>query len=302
MINGSFLSVKRIIRRYNMWNQMKTVILLSVLSGLLLLFGGMFAGRTGIIFAFAIALMMNFFSYFYSDKIVLALYRAREADPSEHRDLYNIVRDLAQRANLPMPKIYIVPLEIPNAFATGRNPQKSVVAVTQGLLNMMTYEELEGVLGHELSHIKHRDILISTVAATIASALMMLANMAKWAAIFGGFARSDDDDNNIFVLLISAILVPIIAVLLQAAISRSREYLADAGSARITGNPEGLARALEKIAGFSNRYRVVPPTPAHGVTAHMFIYNPFSGMSLLNLFSTHPPVEERIRRLRSGSY
>jgi heat shock protein HtpX len=221
------------------------------------------------------------------------MYKAREATPNQAPELYSIIQDLARKAELPTPRIYIIPQESPNAFATGRDPEHAVVAVTQGLLNIMDREELAGVLGHELGHVKNRDILIGSIAATMAGAIMMLASIARWSAIFGG--RSDDEEGmGGLGLIIMSILAPIAAVLIQTAISRSREYLADSSGARFSGNNEGLARALEKLGNYSARI----PADANPSTAHMFIVNPLSGQRLMSLFSTHPPLEDRIARLR----
>ena len=278
-------------------NTIKTVFLLGALTGLLILIGGYFGGRQGMIIAFVIAVVMNFGSYWFSDKIVLRMYSASEVSESDAPELYASVRNLSLKAGLPMPRVFIIPDETPNAFATGRNEKHAVVAVTQGILRILNREELEGVIAHELSHIKDRDILIGSIAATIAGAIMMLANMAQWAAIFGG-GRSDDEEGGgggTIGLIVMAILAPIAATLIQMAISRSREYLADSEGAQVSGNPYGLASALEKLSSASQ----VVPMHANPSTAHMFIVNPLSGRSLMNLFSTHPPVEERVARLRS---
>lgn len=277
-------------------NSLKTVILLGLLTGLLMFLGGLFGGKSGVTIAFLFAVVMNFGAYWFSDKIVLSMYHAKEVTENEAPWLYNLVRNLTMRANLPMPRVYIIPSETPNAFATGRNEKHAAVAVTEGILRLLDREELEGVLAHELTHIKNRDILISSIAATIAGAIMMLANMAQWAAIFGG-TRSDDDEGGaggIIGLLVMAILAPIAATLIQMAISRSREYMADEGGAKISGKPYALANALEKLA----RGKEIMPMDANPSTAHMFIVNPLSGRALMNLFSTHPPIEERIARLR----
>jgi heat shock protein HtpX len=246
--------------------------------------------------AFILALLMNAGSYWFSDKIVLAMYRAQPIEESQTPQLYQIVRELAAEAHLPMPRIYMIPQDAPNAFATGRNPENAVVAVTEGIMRILTPAELKGVLGHELGHVRNRDILVSSIAATLAGAIMILANMARWAAIFGGFRGGDDDrEGGVLGLIVTAILAPIAAMLIQLAISRSREYLADETGAHLAHNPEGLARALEKLAAASERM----PMNADPSTAHMFIVNPLSGRALAGLFSTHPPIEERIRRLRS---
>lgn len=276
-------------------NTLKTVILLGILTGLLMFFGGLFGGKTGVTIAFLFAVIMNFGAYWFSDKIVLSMYHAREVTEREAPELYAIVKNLALRAGLPMPRVYIIPEETPNAFATGRNERHAAVAVTEGILRILTRDELEGVLAHELTHIKNRDILISSIAATIAGAIVMLANMAQWAAIFGG-GRSEDEEGagGIISLLVMAILAPIAATLIQMAISRSREFMADEGGAKISGKPYGLAGALEKLARASQMI----PMAANPATSHMFIVNPLSARTFMKLFSTHPPIEERIARLR----
>lgn len=281
-----------------MANSIKTVLLLGALTGLLMFIGGLIGGRGGVYIAFIFAVIMNFGSYWFSDKIVLRMYRAQEVSESSAPGLFNIVRNLALKANLPMPRVFIIPEETPNAFATGRNEKHAVVAVTEGIMRILNKEELEGVIAHELSHIKHKDMLIGSIAATIAGAISMLATMAQWTAILGGGSSSssdDDDHGGIIGLLAMAILAPIAATIIQMTISRSREYLADAGAAGITKNPYGLAAALEKLTRASQ----VVPLDANPSTAHMFIVNPLSGKAFMNLFSTHPPLEERIARLRS---
>lgn len=275
-------------------NTLKTGILLGALTGLLMLIGGYFGGQQGVVIAFFFALVMNFGSYWFSDKIVLSIYRATEVSESQAPELYTIVKTLALRAGLPMPRIYIVPGDTPNAFATGRNEKHAVVAVTEGILRLLNSDELEGVIAHELTHIKNRDMLIGSIAATIAGAVMMLASMAKWAAIFGVGNRDDDEGSGIFGLIIMAILAPIAAMLIQMAISRSREYLADEGGSRISGKPYGLASALGKLSQASQAI----PMDANPSTAHMFIVNPLTGRSMTSLFSTHPPMEKRIARLK----
>ncbi|MGA7877654.1 MAG: zinc metalloprotease HtpX [Desulfoferrobacter sp.] len=281
-----------------MENKLRTTLLLAVLTALIIFIGRLFGGSQGMVIAFVLAAVMNLGSYWFSDKIVLAMYRAQPLDEQQAPEIYRIVRELASQANIPMPKVYLIPQDTPNAFATGRNPQHAVVAVTEGLWRLLTPDEIRGVLAHELGHVKNRDILISSIAATLAGVVMILANMARWAAIFGGFRGSDEDEGGggIIGLLVTAILAPIAAMLIQMAISRSREYLADETGAKLSHSPESLASALEKLARASQR---LPMHDARPETAHMFIVNPLSGKSLANLFSTHPPIEERIRRLRS---
>jgi heat shock protein HtpX len=283
----------RVLGGEKMGNWFKTTLLLGVMTVLIVFIGGLFGGQQGMILAFVLAIGMNFFSYWFSDKIVLKMYRATEAGPGEHPELYRMVSELADRAQLPMPKVYVIPKDSPNAFATGRNPEHAVVAVTEGLLRTMGRDEVKGVLAHELAHVKNRDILIGSIAATMAGAIMILASMARWTAFLGG---SDDDEGGLGAigLIVMSLLAPIAAMLIQMAISRSREYQADATGARFAGSPQGLARALEKLGAYSRRL----PMEANPSTAHMFIVNPLSGRSLMRLFSTHPPLEERIARLR----
>ena len=280
-------------------NYFKTTILLIALTLLLVWVGSMFGGRQGAVYAFAIAMGMNFFSYWFSDKIVLKMYGAKEVSDQESPAYYGIVKELVDRAGLPMPRTYIIPTQAMNAFATGRNPGHAAVAVTEGMLNSLSREELRGVLGHELAHVRNRDILISTIVATIAGAVMMLANMARWASIFGGYGGRNDEEEGSggggFGILFLAILAPIAALLIQMAISRSREYAADKGGAQLTGSPLGLASALEKL----QQAAMVRPMDAGQTTAHLFIVNPLSGRSFAAIFSTHPPIEERIKRLRA---
>ena len=278
-----------------MGNQVRTTILLAVMTALILWIGQIMGGRQGMTIALLLAAGMNFFSYWYSDKIVLKMYRAQEVDRTQAPELYEIVQTLSGKAGLPMPKLFVVPSEAPNAFATGRNPEHAVVAVTQGLLKIMDRDELSGVLAHELAHVKNRDILVGSIAATMAGAIMVLASMARWSAIFGWGGRSDDEGGGgVIGLIAMSILAPLAAMIIQMAISRSREYLADSSGSRFAGSSEGLARALEKLGRFSKKL----PMHAHPSTAHMFIVNPLSGKSLMSLFSTHPPLEERIARLR----
>ena len=279
-----------------MENWFKTTLLLGVMTALVVFIGGLFGGRQGMILAFFIAIAMNFFSYWYSDKIVLKMYKAHEVNPQEFPGLYHAVEQLARNADLPIPKIYIIPEESPNAFATGRNPEHAVIAVTEGLLRTMGNEEATGVLAHEMSHIKNRDILIGSIAATMGGAIMVLASMARWSAFFGGGSRDDEGGGGLGAvgLIVMSILAPLAAMVIQMAISRSREYLADATGAQLAGNSEGLAKALEKLGAYSRK----APMHANPSTAHMFIVNPLSGGKLSNLFSTHPPLEDRIARLR----
>lgn len=276
-------------------NSLKTALLLGGLTGLLLLIGGYFGGKGGVVIAFIFAVVMNFGAYWFSDKLILRMYSAQEVTPSQAPELYSLVKDLAMKASLPVPKIYIIPEDTPNAFATGRDEQHAVVAVTEGIMRILNRDELEGVLAHELTHIKNRDMLIGSIAATLAGAIVMLANMAQWAAIFGGASRDDEDGGGVIGLIFMAILAPLAATIIQMAISRSREYMADDGGARISGKPYGLASALEKLSRSSQTV----PMDANPSTAHMFIVNPLSGRALMNLFSTHPPIDERIARLRS---
>jgi heat shock protein HtpX len=280
-----------------MSNIFKTGLLLAVLTAMLVLLGGAIGGQQGMMIAFFIALAMNFVSYWFSDKIVLAAYGARPIDEAAAPRLYAIVHRLATRAGIPMPRVYLIPSETPNAFATGRNPQHAVVAVTEGIMRILDEEELEGVLAHELSHVKNRDVLISTVAATLAGAITYLAHMAQWAAMFGGRSRDDEEGgSNPIAMILLAVLAPIAALLVQMAVSRSREFQADATGARVAGRPWGLAKALEKLQMANQAMPMADATPA---TAHLFIVNPLSGQTLMRLFSTHPPLEERIARLRA---
>jgi len=277
-------------------NTIRTTLLLGALTGLLMLIGGYFGGKGGVVIAFLFAMVMNFGSYWFSDKIVLRMYKAQEISESQAPELYGIVKNLALRGNLPMPRVYVIPENTPNAFATGRDENHAVVAVTEGITRILNRDELEGVIGHELTHIKNKDMLIGSIAATLAGAIVMLANMAQWAAIFGGVSRDDDEGGGGLIgLILMAILAPIAATVIQMAISRSREFLADAGGARISGKPYGLAGALEKLQRASQAI----PMDANPSTAHMFIVNPLTGGSLMSLFSTHPPLEERIARLKS---
>ena len=281
-----------------MGNALKTALLLGLLTGFLLFVGEYLGGQNGMLIALAIAGVMNFVSYFYSDKIALAMYHAQPVTREQLPRVYQVVERLTQRIGLPMPKIYVLPSESPNAFATGRNPSHASVAVTQGILNLLNDEELEGVLAHELGHVRNRDILISSIAATIAGAITFLARMAAWGALFGGYGGRDDRDRGGGGLgaLFMLILAPIAAMLIQLAISRSREYSADATGAHFTGNPYALASALKKLDAYSRRV----PMAASPSTAHLFIVQPLlgmGGMNWANLFSTHPPIAKRIERL-----
>jgi heat shock protein HtpX len=282
-----------------MSNAFKTTLLLAVLTGLLLWIGQLLGGMRGLQFALLFAVIMNFGSYWFSDRIVLATYGARPLSEEQAPDLFRIVRELATGANMPMPRVYLIPSESPNAFATGRSPQHAAVAVTEGITRLLTLDELRGVLAHELSHVKNRDTLISAIAATLAGVVMMVARMAQWAAIFGGMRRDDrDEGGGAIELLLLVVVAPIAAMLIQLAISRAREYEADATGARLSHAPGALAEALEKISVASGRI----PLPAGPATAHLWIVNPLRGNWLANLFSTHPPIEERIRRLRGMAY
>jgi heat shock protein HtpX len=279
-----------------MANGLKTALLLGILSALLLGLGEVLGGANGLMIAFVFAAVMNLGSYWFSDKIVLRMYKATEVGP-EHQ-LYKIVERLTARASLPMPKVYIIPDASPNAFATGRNPSHAAVAATEGILRVLSEPELEGVIAHELAHVKHRDILISSVAATIAAAIMMVARMSQFAAMFGGYGGRDDrNGTNPITLIATIIFAPLAAMLIQMAISRSREFAADAGGAALAGNPYGLAEALRKIDAVSKRV----PLDANPATAHMFIIKPFAGAGLMSLFSSHPPTEARIAALLGGS-
>lgn len=277
-----------------MGNQIRTALLLGTMTVFILLIGQMLGGRQGMFLALILAGVMNFGSYWFSDKIVLSLYRAKEVTPNQAPELYEMVHTLSRNAGLPMPKVYIIPQDSPNAFATGRNPEHAVVAVTEGLLRIMDREEIMGVLAHELAHVKNRDILIGSIAATMAGAVMFLASMARWSAIFGGGRGSDEEGGlGTIGLIAMSILAPIGAVIIQMAISRSREYLADSTGARFAGTSNGLARALEKLGAYSRKI----PMNASPSTAHMFIVNPLSGGGLMSLFSTHPPLDQRITKL-----
>ena len=275
-------------------NRVKTAMLLATLTALLIWVGQALGGQQGLVMGLGFAIIMNVGSYWYSDKIVLRMYGAQEVDEAQAPELYSIVRNLAQAAQIPMPKVYIIPEQAPNAFATGRNPEHAAVACTEGLLKMLSREEIAGVLGHELGHVRNRDTLIMVVAATLGGAISMIANIAQWGLIFGGGRSSDDRDGNPLAALVGIIVAPIAAMLIQMAISRSREFGADEQGARLSGNPLALASALRKIEGYAKQAPMQHGGPA---TAHLFIINPFTAGALAKLFSTHPPTEERIARL-----
>jgi len=278
-------------------NRLKTTLLLSLLTVMMVMMGSAIGGKTGMVFAFFMAAAMNFFSYWFSDKIVLRMYGAQEIGEQDHPAFYGMVRRLAGKAGLPMPKVYIIPDQSPNAFATGRNPQHAAVAATEGILRILSPDELEGVMAHELAHVQNRDILVGTIAATFAGAISMIGNMLQWGAMLGA-GRSDDEEGGggLIGSLAMAIIAPIAAMLIQMAVSRSREYLADETGARICGRPLALANALRKL---HNASQMIPMQDARPATAHMFIVNPLAGGSLMSLFSTHPPMEERIARLEN---
>ena len=280
-----------------MGNLVKTGVLLAALTVLLVLAGGALGGQQGMLLAFVMAMVMNLGSYWFSDKIVLKMYGAQPVDEAQAPALYRIVRTLATRAGIPMPRVYILPQETPNAFATGRNPQHAAVAVTEGILRVMSEEELEGVLAHELSHVQNRDTLIMAIAATLAGAITYMAHMAQWAMIFGGGRRDSDEEGGggLFGGILMIVLAPLAATLIQLAVSRSREFQADASGARMAGQPWGLAKALEKLETASKAM----PMQATPATAHLFIVNPLTGSGFATLFSTHPPIAERVARLRA---
>lgn len=281
-------------------NGFRTTMLLALLTALVVWIGHMFGGPNGAVIALVMAGAMNFFSYWFSDKIVLKMYGGQEITGNEDPELYSLVQDLAGRAGLPMPKVYLIPEETPNAFATGRNPEHAAVAVTQGIRRILNKRELAGVLGHELSHVKNRDILISSIAATLAGAISYLAYMAQWAAMFGGNRdREEGGGSNIFGLLFMMIVAPMAAMLIQMAVSRSREYMADAGGAKISGDPLALAGALRKLHMGAQNIPMHVSQATQNSTAHMFIVNPLTGGGLANLFSTHPAMEERVARLEA---
>src|SRR6266850_2725937 len=278
-----------------MSNVFKTAMLLALLTAMLVLLGGAVGGRQGMLVAFFIALVMNFVSYWWSDKIVLRMYGAQPIEEAQAPGLYAMVHRLASKAGIPMPRVYLIPSDQPNAFATGRNPEHAVVAVTEGIMRILDDDELEGVLAHEISHVTNRDVLIGTIAATLAGAITYLAHMAQWAAFMGGGRRDDDDSPSPIVMILMAVVAPLAAMLVQLAVSRSREFGADATGARLAGRTWGLSKALEKLDMASQQV----PMQANPATAHMFIVNPLTGASFSRLFSTHPPTEERIARLRA---
>lgn len=273
-------------------NTFKTVALMTAMMVLFLIVGTALGGETGLIIAFIFSLALNFGSYWFSDKIILSMYRAQPIERKDHPQLYDIVEKLSSQAQIPMPKVYIINNDTPNAFATGRNPENGAVAVTTGILRILNENELAGVIAHELSHIKNRDILIGTIAATLVGTITFIARMAGWAMLFGG---RDEDSGSAVQSLVLLILSPIVAVMIQMAISRSREFMADAGGAQISGQPMSLANALKKLSEYNQRKPMKNASPA---SAHMFIVNPLSGKSVMKLFSTHPPMEERIARLQ----
>jgi heat shock protein HtpX len=279
-----------------MVNTMKTFILMAALTALFMFAGQAFGGQSGMVFALVMALAMNFFAYWYSDKLALTMSRARQVTFEQAPQLHAMIEKLARNAGLPKPKVYVMPGQTPNAFATGRNPDHAAVAVTEGLLQLLQRDELEGVIGHELGHIKNRDILISSVAAVMAGAISYLATMAQWAMIFGGRGGNDDEGGgNIFALLVMMIVAPLAAAVIQMAISRSREYLADTTGAKICGHPISLANALQRLEEYNHRL----PMKVNPATAQMYIVNPLAGGTMASLFSTHPPIQERIKRLRA---
>jgi heat shock protein HtpX len=275
-------------------NNLKTVLLLGALTGIFLFIGGMVGGQQGMLLALAGAGLMNFISYWFSDKIVLRAYRASPLPESEAPRIYGMVRELSQQAQIPMPGIYVFEQDSANAFATGRNPDKAIIALSRGIIGLMNEGELKGVIGHELTHVINRDTLLATIAATLAGAIMFLGYQMRWLGLFSGGGHSDDRRGGAMGMIVMAVLAPLAATIIQLSISRSREYTADAGAAGLTHDPEGLASALEKLTAYSKRL----PLPATQQTAHLFIISPLSGRSLLSLFSTHPPLEERVARLR----
>jgi heat shock protein HtpX len=278
-----------------MSNVFKTAFLLALLTAMLVLLGGAVGGRQGMLIAFFMAMVMNFVSYWWSDKIVLKMYGAQPIEEAQAPGLYGMVHRLASKARIPMPRVFMIPSDQPNAFATGRNPEHAVVAVTEGIMRILDDDELEGVLAHELAHVANRDVLIGTVAATLAGAITYLAHMAQWAAFMGGGRHDDEDSPSPIAMILMAVVAPIAAMLVQLAVSRSREFQADATGAQLAGRTWGLSKALEKLEIASHQV----PMHANPATAHLFIVNPLTGSTLMKLFSTHPPMEERIARLRS---
>jgi heat shock protein HtpX len=280
-------------------NTLKTTLLMTVLTVLFVLVGNWLGGQSGMMMAFAFAILMNVGTYWFSDKMVLRMYGAEELDRSQYGHIYRMTEELTQRAGIPMPRLYLIRGDQPNAFATGRNAQHAAVAVTESIVRLLAKDELRGVIAHELAHIKNRDILVATIAATFAGAISMIANMAQWAMIFGG-GRSNDEEggSNPIVAIVMMIVAPLAAMMIQMAISRQREFLADAGGAQMSGNPISLANALKRLHGASQQI----PMEATPATAHLFIVNPFSGGAIMKLFSTHPPMEERVARLEEMAY
>jgi len=279
-----------------MVNNMKTLVFMAALTALFMFGGQVLGGQSGMVFALIIALGMNFFAYWFSDRLALSMSRAREVSYEQAPQLHDMIETLARKAGLPKPRVYIMPGQTPNAFATGRNPEHAAVAVTEGLLQLLQRDELEGVIGHELGHIKNRDILISSIAAVMAGAISYLATMAQWAMIFGGGGGNDDEGpGNLVAMLVMMIIAPLAAAIIQMAISRSREYLADNTGAKISGHPVSLANALQRLAEYNHRL----PMKVNPATAQMYIVNPLAGGGMASLFSTHPPIQERIKRLRA---
>ncbi|KPJ99963.1 MAG: protease HtpX [Desulfobacterales bacterium SG8_35] len=278
-----------------MVNTMKTFILMAALTALFMFAGQALGGQSGMAFALVMALAMNFFAYWFSDRLALTMGRARQVSNDQAPQLHAMIEKLARNAGLPKPKVYVMPGQTPNAFATGRNPEHAAVAVTEGLLQLLQRDELEGVIGHELGHIKNRDILISSIAAVMAGAISYLATMAQWAMIFGGGSNDDEGRGNLVAMLVTMIIAPVAAAIIQMAISRSREYLADASGAKICGHPIALANALGRLEEYNHRR----PMKINPATAQMYIVNPLAGGTMAGLFSTHPPIQERIKRLRA---
>ncbi|MCU0453462.1 MAG: zinc metalloprotease HtpX [Bacteroidetes bacterium] len=279
-------------------NTLKTTLLMTVLTVLFVMVGNWLGGQSGMMMAFAFAILMNVGTYWFSDKMVLRMYGAEELDRSQYGHIYRMTEELTHRAGIPMPRLYLIRGDQPNAFATGRNPQNAAVAVTESIVRLLTKDELRGVVAHELAHIKNRDILVATIAATFAGAISMIANMAQWAMIFGGRSNDEEGGGNPIVAIVMMIVAPLAAMMIQMAISRQREFLADAGGAQMSGNPISLANALKRLHSASQQV----PMQATPATAHLFIVNPFSGGAMMKLFSTHPPMEERVARLEEMAY